>query len=144
MPYSSTLLSILGLVIVCMPLLLLGVFFVAFLGQQRLGEKTIGRLIQATISISLLAAMSSAVFMLWHRVAQHPIELGDWIITHSYHLKFEFVLDLLSLSYVILTLILCATIGAFSTRYLHRERGYHRFFVLFAVVPPAYFFRSSS
>ena len=133
MPNLSTLLSILGLVIVCMPLLLLGVFFIAFLFQRRLGEETISRLIQGTISVSLLAAISSAVLMLWNGVAQHPIELGDWIITPTYHLKFEFVLDLLSLSYVILTLTLCATIGAFSTRYLHRERGYNRFFVLFAV-----------
>ena len=65
--------------------------------------------------------------------AQHAVELGDWVITSSYHLKFEFVLDLLSISYVLLTLVLCATIAAFSTRYLHRERGYNRFFVLFAV-----------
>jgi NADH-quinone oxidoreductase subunit L len=66
-------------------------------------------------------------------VAQHSIELGDWVITPGYHLKFEFVLDLLSLSYVTLTLVLCGTIGAFSTRYMHRESGYNRFFVLFAV-----------
>jgi NADH-quinone oxidoreductase subunit L len=92
-----------------------------------------GKIIQTTIALSLLAAVSAAGIMLWHRVPQHPIELGDWVITPHYHLKFEFVLDLLSLSYVMLTLVLCAVIGAFSTRYLHHERGYERFFVLFAL-----------
>ena len=43
--------------------------------------------------------------MLARGVAQFPIELGDWVITPNYHLKVEFVLDLLSLSYVTLTLL---------------------------------------
>lgn len=119
--------------IVAPPAALLAVFFAAFLLNRRLQEEPIGRLIQGTISLSLLAAVSASVIMLWHRVAHHAIELGDWVITPHYHLKFEFVLDLLSLSYVMLTLVLCAVIGAFSTRYLHRERGYQRFFVLFAL-----------
>lgn len=133
MPAPATLLTALGLLTVAAPVALLLVFFAAFLGDRRLSEETISRLIKGVISTSLLAALGAAVIMLGHRVAQHPVELGDWIITPRYHLKFGFVLDLLSLSYVVLTLVLCATIGAFSTRYLHRERGYHRFFVLFAV-----------
>jgi len=133
MPAHDSLLSWLGLMIVAPPAALLAVFFAAFLLNRRLQEEPIGRLIQGTISLSLLAAVSASVIMLWHRVAHHAIELGDWVITPHYHLKFEFVLDLLSLSYVMLTLVLCAVIGAFSTRYLHRERGYQRFFVLFAL-----------
>jgi hypothetical protein len=120
----AQLLTALGLTIVGMPVLLLGVFFVVFLTNRQLGEEWIGKIIQTTIALSLLAAVSAAAIMLWHRVPQHPIELGDWVITPHYHLKFEFVLDLLSLSYVMLTLVLCAVIGAFSTRYLHHERGY--------------------
>ncbi|MBE7494021.1 MAG: oxidoreductase [Verrucomicrobiaceae bacterium] len=130
---TTQLLTTLGLSIVAAPVLLLAVFFSVFLLHRRLGEEVTGKLIQSTISISLLAAVSAAVIMLWQRVPQHPIELGDWVITPHYHLKFEFVLDLLSLSYVMLTLVLCAVIGAFSTRYLHREPGYQRFFVLFAI-----------
>ena len=133
MPIYENLLSFLGLLIVTVPALLLTVFFIAFLADRRMQEGTIGRLIQVTVTTSLLAALSAVVIMLAVGVSQHPIELGDWVITPGYHLKFEFVLDLLSLSYVILTLVLCGTIGAFSTRYMHRESGYNRFFVLFAV-----------
>jgi len=127
------LLIFLGLLIVASPAALLSIFFASFLSNHRMQEATVGRLIQGTIALSLLAALSAAGTMLVRRMPQFVIELGDWVITPSYHLKFQFILDLLSLSYVILTLVLCATIGAFSTRYLHRERGYHRFFVLFAV-----------
>ncbi len=129
----AQLLTTLGLIIVAMPVLLVAMFFGAFLINRHPGEQKISFCIQFAIGVSLLAAASAAATMLWHRVAQHPIELGDWVITPHYHLKFEFVLDLLSLSYVTLTLVLCAVIGAFSTRYLHRERGYERFFVLFAL-----------
>jgi len=122
-----------GLTIVAAPLILLAVFLIAFLLDRRMHEDTVARLVQGTVGVSLVAAMAAAVIMLRSRVGQHPIELGEWVITPHYHLKFEFVLDLLSLSYVLLTLVLCGTVGAFSTRYLHRERGYNRFFVLFAV-----------
>jgi NAD(P)H-quinone oxidoreductase subunit 5 len=35
--------------------------------------------------------------------------------------------------FVILTFVLCGTISAFATKYLHREDGYNRFFVLYAL-----------
>lgn len=127
------LLTALGLTIVAMPLALLTVFLVCFLLQYKPGERAISQLVQGTVNISLAAAVASALVMLWQGIAQHPIELGDWIITPYYHLKFEFVLDVLSLSYVLLTLLLCTVIAGFSTRYLHRESGYGRFFLLYSV-----------
>ena len=133
MPSQESFLSALALTIVGAPIALVGVFFGTFLFGRKLGEAVIGHLVQGTVAVSLLAAITAAVTMAVTGTAQHAVELGDWVITSSYHLKFEFVLDLLSISYVLLTLVLCATIAAFSTRYLHRERGYNRFFVLFAV-----------
>lgn len=129
----ENLLSFLGLLTVIAPALLVMIFFVAFLWDYRLHEQTIGKMIQSVIAISLISAMAAAAIMVVRQIAHYPIEVGDWVITPSYHLRFEFVLDFLSLSYVILTLVLCATIAAFSTRYLHHESGYNRFFVLFSI-----------
>lgn len=128
-----TLLTTLGLLVILPPLALLGVFFIAFLGGWRLKEQTIARFIQGAVTLSLVAALGAAVVMVLRGIPHHEIELGDWVVAPHYHLKFQFILDLLSLSYVILTLVLCSVIGAFSTRYLHRESGYNRFFVLFTV-----------
>src|SRR4029450_9432557 len=44
-----------------------------------------------------------------------------------------FVFDRLSVPLVILSFVLSGTIGAFATKYMHREQGYNRFFVLYAV-----------
>jgi NAD(P)H-quinone oxidoreductase subunit 5 len=128
-----TLLTTLGVLVIAPPLALLAVFFATFLGGWRLREQTIARIIQGAVGVSLVAAVGAAVTMVLRGVPHHEIELGDWVVAPNYHLKFQFILDLLSLSYVILTLILCSVIGAFSTRYLHRESGYNRFFVLFSV-----------
>lgn len=133
MPAAASLLSVLCLLVVGAPLALLAVFFVAFLWDHRMKEETVGALMQGTIALSLVAALAAAATMLAQGLPQFVVELGDWVITPTYHVKFQFILDLLSVSYVILTLVLCATIAAFSTRYLHREPGYNRFFVLFAV-----------
>lgn len=48
-----------------------------------------------------------------------------------FHLKFMF--DRLSVPFVILSFLLCGTIAAFASKYLHREPGYNRFFMLYAV-----------
>ena len=45
----------------------------------------------------------------------------------------KFVFDRLSVPFAILSFVLCGTIGAFATRYMHRERGFNRFFVLYAI-----------
>src|SRR5262249_17822452 len=51
----------------------------------------------------------------------------------SYHFSVMLVFDRLSVPLVILTFLLCGTISAFAARYMHRERGYNRFFVLYAL-----------
>jgi NADH:ubiquinone oxidoreductase subunit 5 (subunit L)/multisubunit Na+/H+ antiporter MnhA subunit len=129
----NTLLTVLGLAIVATPVLLLTFFLATFLLQRALSEFVISRMVQGAVNISLIAALSAAVAMLWQGIPQYPIELSDWVITPTFHLKFEFVLDVLSLSYVLLTLLLCTVIAGFSTRYLHRDPGYARFFVLYSI-----------
>jgi NAD(P)H-quinone oxidoreductase subunit 5 len=51
----------------------------------------------------------------------------------NYHFAIKLVFDRLSVPLVILTFLLCGTIGAFAARYLHRESGFNRFFVLYSV-----------
>lgn len=53
-------------------------------------------------------------------------------MTH-FHFSVKLLFDRLSLPFVILTFVLCGTIGAFASKYLHREPGFNRFFLLYAV-----------
>ncbi len=43
------------------------------------------------------------------------------------------VFDRLSVPFAILSFVLSGTIAAFATKYMHRERGFNRFFVLYAL-----------
>lgn len=51
---------------------------------------------------------------------------------HHFHFTLKFVFDRLSVPFVILTFALCGVIGAFASRYLHREEGFQRFFIFFS------------
>jgi NAD(P)H-quinone oxidoreductase subunit 5 len=50
-----------------------------------------------------------------------------------FHFHLKFVFDRLSVPFVILSFVLTGTIGAFANQYLHREPGYGRFFILYAI-----------
>ena len=54
-------------------------------------------------------------------------------IPQHYHFSVKFVFDRLSVPMAILSFVLSGTIGAFASKYLHRERGFNRFFVLYAL-----------
>lgn len=54
----------------------------------------------------------------------------DWFRVGEYHFALALYLDHLNLPLVILTTILLGLISQFSVRYLHREEGYFRFFLL--------------
>ncbi len=62
------------------------------------------------------------------------IQIGDWVGIEAEHFHFhvKFIFDRLSVPFVILTFVLCGTIGAFTSRYLHRDKGFNRFCVFFA------------
>jgi NADH-quinone oxidoreductase subunit L len=129
----ATLIASLGLVALAGPILLLCVLGGASLLGRPLGERATGRACQAAIVTGLLGAVSVLVLMLLHGTRHEVIELGEWVVIPSYHFSVKLVFDRLSVPMAILSLVLCGTVAAFATRYMHRERGYNRFFVLYAL-----------
>ena len=61
------------------------------------------------------------------------IAVGDWVGIPHYHFSIKFVFDRLSVPMAILSFVLSGTIAAFATKYMHRESGYNRFFMLYAI-----------
>jgi NAD(P)H-quinone oxidoreductase subunit 5 len=124
----------LGVVVVAAPALMVLILGGATILKYPLGERATARLIQAAIVSGLLAAVAILTLMLILGTRHVPIEVGNWVIIKDhYHFKVKFVFDRLSVPFAILSFVLSGTIGAFATRYMHRERGYNRFFVLYAV-----------
>jgi NADH-quinone oxidoreductase subunit L len=147
-----------GILVVVAPVLLLAFFGVAMLFRLPLSERVMTHLTEASTVCGLISALFILAVMLFTNERNVPVEIGDWVRipgdnsehadveaddaridkpehsdeqTHQGHFHFtlKFVFDRLSVPFVIMTFVLCGVIGAFASRYLHREQGFQRFFV---------------
>ena len=129
----------LGLLVVGAPVAMFAILGLASLLRKRpLAERNIARCVQTGILTGLVAAMAMLAMMLVYDDTQVPIEFGSWVhvsdhVHAHYHFVFKFEFDRLSVPFVILTFVLCGTVGAFANRYMHREPGFNRFFVLLSL-----------
>jgi NAD(P)H-quinone oxidoreductase subunit 5 len=107
---------------------------VALLLGLRLSEGFTHRLLQAVVTVGLVAVVGVLVGMLATDNRDVVVDLGEWVhVPPKYHFHLEFLFDRLSVPFALLTFVLCGTVGVFATRYMHREKGYQRFFFLFAM-----------
>jgi NAD(P)H-quinone oxidoreductase subunit 5 len=129
------LLLVLGLIVLVSPLSVTIVLGISSLIDAKLSEQTTAKLIFVSIVSGLCSSIAILILMLASHNRHIAIELGDWVVIapHYYHFSVKFVFDRLSVPFVILTFVLSGTIAAFATRYMHREPGYNRFFVLYAI-----------
>jgi NADH:ubiquinone oxidoreductase subunit 5 (subunit L)/multisubunit Na+/H+ antiporter MnhA subunit len=130
----DTILFALGICVVASPAVLVAVLSLTSLIGWPLPEKSIERLTYASTVVGLLAAIAILCIMLATNTRYVPIELGNWVVIPEQHFHFhlKFVFDRLSVPFVILSFLLCGTVGAFTSRYLHREAGYRRFYICYA------------
>jgi NADH-quinone oxidoreductase subunit L len=131
--------EVFGFVIVSAPMVMLAVLGLsALFRNQPVSETFIARTVQSCIIVGLLASVALLVQMLITNQRHVPYTLGEWVHVHShfessYHFSIKFLFDRLSIPFVILTYVLCGTIGAFANKYMHREPGFNRFFFLYAL-----------
>lgn len=123
----------LGLTVIGAPVLLLLLIGLATLCRYPLSERTIGRAVQTATVFGLLAALAILGLMLLSGDRHAPVELGSWVAIPEYHFSVKLVFDRLSVPFAILSFVLCGTVGAFANRYMHREAGFHRFFVFYVL-----------
>jgi NAD(P)H-quinone oxidoreductase subunit 5 len=133
MPDAAQFVSVLGLVAVAAPVALLVVLGLTSLMDRRLSERTVARACHAANLVGLLASAAVFVFMLASGEPRVKLELGNWVSVDEYKFGVSIVFNRLSVPFTFLTFLLCGTVGVFASRYMHRERGYNRFFVLYAM-----------
>jgi len=122
-----------GLLITAAPALLLCTLGLPNLIGRRVSEEITSLGCWLANGIGLLGSLGVLLAMLSQGSSHESVELGHWVVVSDYHLSFKLIFDWLSLPFVILSFLLCGTIAAFSTRYMHGEPGYNRFFVLYAL-----------
>ena len=89
----------------------------------------------AHFTSAVLLVVTAASLALGYRMVSEGLAVvnwdgGNWFRAGEYSFRLDFVADRLSLPLMILTAVLVGIVGKFSVKYLHRERGYQRFFVL--------------
>lgn len=126
--------QVLGVSVVAAPVVLLSVLGMTSIIGFRVSERVSAKLTEASVVYGLVSALAILTLMLATGRRHVPIEIGNWVDIPEQHFHFhiKFVFDRLSVPFSILSFVLCGTIGAFTSRYLHRESGYNRFFVLYA------------
>ncbi|MBI3407048.1 MAG: oxidoreductase [Planctomycetes bacterium] len=124
---------LLGLSVVGAPIALLCILGFFSLIDRPLSERATDKLVFLAIFTGLLSSLGMVAVLLHHGVWRFTIELESLLEIDRYHFSVKLLFDSLSLPFVLLAFVLCATIGRFASRYLHREPGYNRFFVLYAL-----------
>jgi NAD(P)H-quinone oxidoreductase subunit 5 len=118
--------------IVGAPAVLLAILGASSLGGRPLPERAVGVLVKLAFTVSFVSCLVLAARMAAADVPRFSIPLGEWFATPDYHFELGLLVDYLSLTFATLTAALCGLVGAFAHRYLHREPGYHRFFIRLA------------
>jgi NADH-quinone oxidoreductase subunit L len=123
----------LGVVVIAAPFLLVAGLGLASLLDWKLSERAISKSAQWAIVSGLVAAVAVVGLMLVLGRRRVAVDFGDWLDAPHFHFSIKLVFDWLSVPFAILSFLLSGTLAAFASRYLHRERGYRRFFVLYAL-----------
>lgn len=126
---------ILGIIAVASPAVLVAVLGLTTVSRWPLSERATHRWTFGTVVVGLLATGAVLVIMLAAGIREVPVEVGQWVVIPEvdFHFHVKFLFDRLSVPFAILSLVLCGTIGAFTNRYLHREPGYSRFAMCYAL-----------
>ena len=125
-------LTALVLVGVGAPALLLALLGGASLLDRPLPERWTGRLAGGSMAVACAALIAA---MLVHGATGRGTQLlsyGAWSSSREGGIAIEFLVDRLSLAFAALSTAIAGVVSAFSNRYLHRESGYNRYFVLLA------------
>ncbi len=127
--------QVLGSTTVFCPCALLLLIGGRLLVGRPLSELILGRWLKASVGLSLVATLGVLAIMLCTGSRRELIDLGNMVEIHDVHFHFhiKFVFDRLSVPMAILSLVLCGTVGSFGLSYLHRDAGFQRFFLSFAM-----------
>jgi NAD(P)H-quinone oxidoreductase subunit 5 len=126
-------LTVLVLVGVAAPALLLALLGAASLLNRPLPERWIGLIAGGSMSIACAALLLAFFVYGMTATSAQLLSYGAWSASYEGGIAIEFLVDRLSLAFATLTAAIAGVISAFSNRYLHREAGYNRYFVLLAM-----------
>ena len=89
------------------------------------------RVLSRTTGIVLAASIFALAAIIWNAgTGPVAIKFRDWFAVGEYQFPLVLMADRLSLPFLGMTVVLSGLIGQFSATYLHRDRGFLRFYLL--------------
>jgi NADH:ubiquinone oxidoreductase subunit 5 (subunit L)/multisubunit Na+/H+ antiporter MnhA subunit len=82
---------------------------------------------------SVLASAVTSAWLLAAHVTEVRVPIGSWFAAGHYSFNWSFIADHLSIPFATFSAVLLGVITSFSRRYLHREPGFARFYLLLAL-----------
>lgn len=127
-------LLILGAVTVLAPAFLMACLGLPGLLGLKLSEKRISFLTSISVLAGVVSASAILACMLFTGIRLVELNVGNWSVIPEEHFHFtvKFVFDRLSIPFVMMSFVLCGTIGAFARNYMHRDPGFSRFFTFYS------------
>lgn len=122
----------LGLLGAATPAALLALLGAPSMIGLRLPERFVGGV---TGLFTVVSAAAFAVALAVALIAPAPpivVALGNWFAAGENVFSIDLLLDRMSLAFALATASIGGMVAAFSHRYLHREEGYQRYFVLYS------------
>lgn len=104
----------------------------AWWGRRR-AERIISTVVTLAFASATVSALVLAGITAGHGERDLTVSLGTWFGAGECAFPLLLVGDRLSLPFAAVTALLTCLVGVFSRRYLHREPGYLRFFMLLAL-----------
>ncbi|ADJ28072.1 NADH-quinone oxidoreductase subunit L [Nitrosococcus watsonii] len=95
-------------------------------------EQLTARITLYAAFISLAAVLIAIAIKLLGTLPEYVV-LGTWFESGSYRINISFIFDDISLAMGATTIIFSVMVVRFSINYLHREIGYHRFFLVLSL-----------
>jgi NAD(P)H-quinone oxidoreductase subunit 5 len=115
------------------PVVLFGILGGASLLNRPLPERWTGVLAAGSMTVACAALMSALAVAGATRTGPLLLSFGSWSASRDGGIAIEFLVDRASLGFGALSAAIVGVVSAFSYRYLHREPGYHRYFVLLSL-----------
>jgi NADH-quinone oxidoreductase subunit L len=115
------------------PALLFALLGGAAIVNRSLPERWTSTLAASSMLVACVALSAAFVVEAATGVGTRLLSYGAWSSSHDGGIAMEFLVDRRSLAFAALSAAIAGIVSAFSNRYLHREPGYNRYFVLLAL-----------
>ncbi len=99
---------------------------------RRASERGVVRIVGLAFFLALLSSALLGLHLIVSGVPGVEADLGSWFSAGHYRFRWVLRGDRLSLPFSFFSAALVGVIASFSRRYLHREEGFHRFYLMLA------------